>query len=48
LIKCYFCDREIEKAEHSFKIGSKVEPVCDECYLKTMNRKKALMDSGAL
>lgn len=39
--RCYFCDSEIEKVEHSFKIGVKAEPVCNECYIKTINRKKA-------
>ena len=39
--KCYFCDAELETVEHSFRVGPREEPVCDECYLKTVNRRNA-------
>lgn len=39
--KCYFCDIELQVVAHTFKIGSRDEPVCEECYLKTVNRRKA-------
>ncbi len=40
--KCYFCDTELSVVVHTFKIGTKEEPVCDECFTKTVNRKKTL------
>ena len=39
--KCYFCDIDLQVVVHTFKIGPKDEPVCEECYLKTVNRRKA-------
>ncbi|MDG7008175.1 MAG: hypothetical protein JRN06_08015 [Nitrososphaerota archaeon] len=39
--KCYFCDTELEAVEHTFKVGPRDEPVCAECQVKTVNRKKA-------
>jgi hypothetical protein len=39
--KCYFCDTELDEARHTFKIGPRDEPVCEECYVKTNNRQKA-------
>jgi uncharacterized protein YlaI len=42
--KCYFCDRELEVVAHTFKTGLKEEPVCEECYLKTVNRRRARED----
>ncbi|HXW37729.1 MAG TPA: hypothetical protein VEJ36_07515 [Nitrososphaerales archaeon] len=39
---CYFCDTELSLVAHTFKIGTRDEPVCDDCYVKTVNRKKAL------
>ena len=39
--KCYFCDTELNIVLHTFRVGPKDEPVCEECYLKTVNRKKA-------
>ncbi|MDA4124229.1 MAG: hypothetical protein OK438_02075 [Thaumarchaeota archaeon] len=39
--KCYFCDIELEVVLHSFKVGPRDEPVCEECYMKTVNRQKA-------
>jgi len=46
--KCYFCDTELEVAVHTFKVGPRDEPVCEECHVKTVNRKsaKANEDSG--
>ena len=39
--KCYFCDSELEVVLHTFKVPPREEPVCEECYAKTVNRKKA-------
>ena len=39
--KCYFCDADLLIVSHSFKIGMMEEPVCEECYVKTVNRSKA-------
>jgi hypothetical protein len=38
--KCYFCDNELAAVTHTFKIGMREEPVCDECFVKTVNRRK--------
>ncbi len=39
--KCFFCDTELEVVVHSFKVGPRDEPVCEECHVKTVNRKTA-------
>lgn len=39
--KCYFCDAELEVAIHTFRVGPRNEPVCEECHIKTVNRQKA-------
>ncbi|MDV3277673.1 MAG: hypothetical protein LYZ69_04310 [Nitrososphaerales archaeon] len=39
--KCYFCDTELITVVHTFRVGPKDEPVCEECQAKTMNRQKA-------
>jgi hypothetical protein len=39
--KCFFCDTQLEFAVHSFKVGPRDEPVCEECHIKTVNRKIA-------
>jgi len=39
--KCYFCDMELDIVVHTFRVGPRDEPVCEECHLKTMNRQKA-------
>jgi hypothetical protein len=39
--KCYFCDSELEPVIHTFKVGPKDEAVCEECHLKTVNRRNA-------
>lgn len=39
--KCYFCDTELGVVTHTFKVGMREEPVCDECFVKTVNRRKA-------
>lgn len=44
--KCYFCDTELEVALHTFKVGPKDEPVCEECYVKTVNRMQAKAAEG--
>jgi hypothetical protein len=46
--KCYFCDTELEVVLHTFKVGPRDEPVCEECNMKTVNRRtaKAEEDKG--
>jgi len=39
--KCFFCDTELEVVLHTFKVGPRDEPVCDECHSKTENRRNA-------
>ena len=39
--KCYFCDTELMVVVRTFKFGQRDEPVCDECFMKTVNRRKA-------
>jgi len=39
--KCFFCDTELEMVVHSFRVGPREEPVCEECHIKTANRKRA-------
>lgn len=39
--KCYFCDTELEAVLHTYRFGSREEPVCDACNMKTVNRRKA-------
>ena len=39
--KCFFCDIELDVAPHTFQVGPREEPVCEECHLKTVNRRKA-------
>jgi hypothetical protein len=38
--KCYFCDAELEVVQFTFKVGSKEEPVCEACNIKTVNRRR--------
>ena len=45
--KCYFCDTELTVVVHSFKVGLKEEPVCEECFAKTINRRKAKEQEGS-
>ncbi len=44
--KCYFCDAELEVIVHTFKVGPRDEPVCEECHLKTVNRRNAKAEEG--
>jgi hypothetical protein len=39
--KCYFCDTELEVVLHSFRVGPRDEPVCEDCHVKTVNRLAA-------
>jgi hypothetical protein len=39
--KCFFCDTELEAVVHTFRVGPRDEPVCEECHTKTVNRKNA-------
>jgi len=38
---CYFCGTELEVVLHTFKVGPRDEPVCEECHTKTTNRRSA-------
>ncbi len=42
--KCYFCDTELDVVVHTFGVGPREEPVCDECHLKTVNRRNAKVE----
>ena len=44
--KCYFCDTELGAVLHTFKVGPRDEPVCEECHVKTVNRQKANAREG--
>ena len=44
--KCYFCDTELEAVVHTFRVGPRDEPVCEECHVKTVNRKNAKAQEG--
>jgi hypothetical protein len=44
--KCYFCDRELDVVLNTFKVGPKDEPVCEECHMKTVNRRAAKQEEG--
>jgi hypothetical protein len=44
--KCFFCDTELEVVLHTFKVGPREEPVCEECHVKTANRLKAKAEEG--
>ena len=39
--KCYLCDKELEVVLHTFKVGPREEPICEECHTKTVNRRLA-------
>ncbi len=39
--KCFFCDTELEVVLHTFRVGPREEPVCEECHVKTVNRRNA-------
>ncbi len=39
--RCYFCDTELESSGHPFRIGPREEVICEECYVKSVNRRKA-------
>jgi hypothetical protein len=41
--KCFFCDAELDTVLYTFKVGPKDEPVCEECHMKTENRRMAKM-----
>lgn len=44
--KCYFCDSELEVVLHTFRVGPRDEPVCEECHMKTVNRVRAKAEEG--
>jgi hypothetical protein len=44
--KCFFCDIQLEVVLHSFRVGPKDEPVCEECHMKTVNRRAAKEAEG--
>ena len=39
--KCFFCDAELVEVQYTFKVGPRDEPVCEECHMKTVNRRNA-------
>jgi hypothetical protein len=39
--KCFFCDTELDVVLHTFRVGPRDEPVCEECHTKTENRRNA-------
>ena len=44
--KCYFCDTELEVVQHTFKVGPRDEAVCEDCHIKTVNRRNARNEEG--
>jgi len=44
--KCFFCDTELEVVSHTFRVGPREEPVCEECHIKTVNRRNAKNSAG--
>ena len=40
-LKCYLCDAELKNDPKPFKIGMKEEFICNSCFVKTMNRRRA-------
>jgi len=45
-LRCYLCDEELGKDAKAFKVGMKEEMICNECFTKTVNRRKALDKGG--
>lgn len=43
---CYLCDSELEKVEHTIRFGHRDEPVCEECFIKTVNRQRAKQEEA--
>lgn len=43
-VRCYLCDEILDSNAKPFKIGTKDELVCVECYTKTVNRRQALKE----
>jgi hypothetical protein len=41
-LRCYLCDEALDANAKPFKIGTKEEQVCFECFTKTVNRRKAV------
>jgi hypothetical protein len=41
-LRCYLCDEVLDSGAKPFKIGTKEELVCGECFMKTVNRRQAL------
>ena len=39
--KCFFCDTELEVVQYTFRVGPRDEPVCEDCHVKTVNRRNA-------
>ena len=44
--KCYFCDAELAESSHTYRVGLREELICEECYVKMVNRRKALTDGS--
>ena len=45
-LRCYLCDEPLDEKSKKFKIGTKEELICSECFTKTVNRRKALDKGG--
>jgi hypothetical protein len=45
-LRCYLCDEELDASAKPFKVGAKEELICNECYTKTVNRRKAMDKDG--
>ena len=45
--KCFFCDTELKVVVHTFRVGPREEPVCEECHAKTVNRQRAKESEGS-
>ncbi len=45
--KCFFCDSELDVVLHTFRVGPRDEAVCEECHVKTVNRRNAKAEEGA-
>lgn len=43
-LKCYLCDGDLNQDAKPFRVGSKEEMICIECYTKTVNRRKAKVE----
>ncbi len=45
--RCYFCDAGLAENSHKYKVGLNEELICEECYVKMVNRRKTLDEDPA-